>query len=377
MGMTIKNGVLESYRGRDKIVMIPENVTGFETRAFLWSQIERFEVSAENKKYKSENGLVLSKDGKKLILYPPEGNPDVCMIPTSVEQISGGAFRGIYAQLDKAKNAKFILIPQNVIKMAKNAFTFVPEINLAYVFVSKAEFVDIVPNPIYLDDISELAVPLKNKATQGFLQAVRCNRPEIEPFKEGYSEFIRNNFKTYVEYASWNENIFHYFIQEKIIPEKWIPKVLNGLEKEKRVDLKAELLAYQNALFDKREKDSLVLSNRDPEIKRAVQTQERREMIKKQKGIKGITFVATGDLEHFGTDKYYSYDQSAKATDRSDLKSYIEEHGGFLRNAVSSKTDYLISNDPSSESVKSKMAKELGVPIITENQFMKMAEQTE
>ena len=61
MGMTIKNGVLESYRGRDKIVIIPENVTGFETRAFLWSQIERFEVSAENKKYKSEKTLSPSK----------------------------------------------------------------------------------------------------------------------------------------------------------------------------------------------------------------------------------------------------------------------------------------------------------------------------
>ena len=61
----------------------------------------------------------------------------------------------------------------------------------------------------------------------------------------------------------------------------------------------------------------------------------------------------------------------------SDLKAYIEKLGGFLRSAVSSKTDYLICNDPDSESVKSIKAKELGVPVITEEEFLKMADEKE
>lgn len=61
----------------------------------------------------------------------------------------------------------------------------------------------------------------------------------------------------------------------------------------------------------------------------------------------------------------------------SDLKEYIEDRGGFLRSAVSSNTDYLICNDPNSDSVKSKKARELGVPVITEEIFLKMAEESE
>lgn len=48
-----------------------------------------------------------------------------------------------------------------------------------------------------------------------------------------------------------------------------------------------------------------------------------------------------------------------------------------MRSAVSSNTDYLICNDPNSDTVKSKKAKELGVPVITEDQFLKMAEEKE
>ena len=56
--------------------------------------------------------------------------------------------------------------------------------------------------------------------------------------------------------------------------------------------------------------------------------------------IVGLAFVATGPLEHFGF-----YDEYTGAHDLSDLKVFIEDCGGFLRSAVSGKTDYLICND--------------------------------
>ena len=96
----------------------------------------------------------------------------------------------------------------------------------------------------------------------------------------------------------------------------------------------------------------------------------RRETIKDQKGIKGIVFVQTGDMDNF-----VYYDGYTGAKDMSDLKDYIEARGGFLRSTVSSNTDYLICNDANSNSVKSKKAKELGVPVITETEFLKMAEE--
>lgn len=48
-----------------------------------------------------------------------------------------------------------------------------------------------------------------------------------------------------------------------------------------------------------------------------------------------------------------------------------------MRSAVSSRTDYLICNNPNSQTVKSRKAKELGVTVITEVEFLKMAEEKE
>ena len=59
---------------------------------------------------------------------------------------------------------------------------------------------------------------------------------------------------------------------------------------------------------------------------------------------------------------------------RDALKAAVEKAGGKTSSAVSSKTDYLINNDISSGSSKNRKAKELGIPIITEEEFLKMIE---
>ena len=71
--------------------------------------------------------------------------------------------------------------------------------------------------------------------------------------------------------------------------------------------------------------------------------------------INGKTFVITGSLEHF--------------ENRNALKELIESKGGKVSGSVSANTDYLINNDITSNSSKNKKAKELGVPIISENDF--------
>ena len=74
--------------------------------------------------------------------------------------------------------------------------------------------------------------------------------------------------------------------------------------------------------------------------------------------LEGKTFVITGSLEHYAN--------------RKDLKAEIEAEGGKVAGSVSSKTDYLITNDPNSGSSKNRTARELGVAIITENEIMEM-----
>lgn len=76
--------------------------------------------------------------------------------------------------------------------------------------------------------------------------------------------------------------------------------------------------------------------------------------------VSGKTFVITGSLNHYAN--------------RDELKAVIEQNGGKTTGSVSAKTDYLINNDLTSNSSKNKKAKELGIPIISEDDFIKFLE---
>lgn len=70
----------------------------------------------------------------------------------------------------------------------------------------------------------------------------------------------------------------------------------------------------------------------------------------------GMTFVVTGDVHHYGN--------------RNELKSYIESQGGKVTGSVSKSTNYLINNDQTSTSGKNLKAQQLGIPIISEVEFI-------
>lgn len=89
---------------------------------------------------------------------------------------------------------------------------------------------------------------------------------------------------------------------------------------------------------------------------RIVKTEENEE----EQIFLGKTFVITGSVEHFNN--------------RNEVKELIEAKGGKVAGSVSGKTDYLINNDLNSTSGKNKKAKELGVPIISEEMFLQMLE---
>lgn len=72
--------------------------------------------------------------------------------------------------------------------------------------------------------------------------------------------------------------------------------------------------------------------------------------------MEGLNFVVTGSVNHFAN--------------RNEVKEYIEQRGGKVTGSVTSKTNYLINNDIMSNSSKNKKAKELGIEIITEEQFI-------
>ena len=80
--------------------------------------------------------------------------------------------------------------------------------------------------------------------------------------------------------------------------------------------------------------------------------------VSESKKLEGKTFVITGKLKKF--------------KNRNEIKAIIEKEGGKVTDSVSSKTSYLINNDVESTSSKNLKAKQLDIPIITEDEFLQM-----
>ena len=100
---------------------------------------------------------------------------------------------------------------------------------------------------------------------------------------------------------------------------------------------------------------------RDPEQSRIfdallAELHIQKQEFSEEQTLKGMTFVITGSLNAY--------------PNRDALKAEIEEKGGKVAGSVSSKTSFLINNDAASASSKNKTAKKLGIPIITEEEYI-------
>ena len=84
---------------------------------------------------------------------------------------------------------------------------------------------------------------------------------------------------------------------------------------------------------------------------------EKRETAEEEQTLSGMSFVITGSLSHF--------------ENRNAMKEEIEKRGGKVTGSVTGKIVCLINNDTASQSSKNKKAKELGVRILSEEDFMK------
>lgn len=128
-----------------------------------------------------------------------------------------------------------------------------------------------------------------------------------------------------------------------------------GVEELSAIDGVGEVIAGSFADYFKDEKHNREFDELLKEI-----TIEIPKLDSSNEAINGKTFVITGSLEQF--------------ENRNALKELIESKGGKVSGSVSARTDYLINNDINSGSSKNKKAKELGVKIITEADFVKMTE---
>lgn len=113
-----------------------------------------------------------------------------------------------------------------------------------------------------------------------------------------------------------------------------------------------DIMARSYVEFFADEKKKTIVEDVLKEVEIEVSTKVSSEQI-----FENYTFVITGSVDHF--------------KNRDELKAAIEERGGKVTGSVTSKTNYLINNDNLSNSSKNKKAKELGIEIITEEEFIR------
>lgn len=117
------------------------------------------------------------------------------------------------------------------------------------------------------------------------------------------------------------------------------------------IDGIGDIMAEGYAAFFENEKKQKIVADL-LEVVSFAEIQESQE----EQTLAGVNFVITGSLNHF--------------ENRDALKAFIETKGGKITGSVTSKTHYLINNDALSNSSKNKKAKELGIAIITEDEFI-------
>ena len=137
---------------------------------------------------------------------------------------------------------------------------------------------------------------------------------------------------------------YHYEIKEL---------VLASAEEMAAIDGIGDVIARSIEEYFGDEKNQKILSNLLAEV-----TIEKPEENTGAQIFEGMNFVITGSVEHFAN--------------RNEVKAVIEARGGKVTGSVTSKTNYLINNDTTSNSSKNKKAKELNIPIISEEDFLKM-----
>lgn len=145
-----------------------------------------------------------------------------------------------------------------------------------------------------------------------------------------YAQKLANTFETYEEFRNAVADGFNFESLDGIGPEK-ADAILN---------------------FDYTEADNLV--------EKGIITFKAKEsaLEKSGKSLEGKTFCVTGKVHHW--------------KNRDELSAAVIAAGGKVTSSVSSKTDYLVNNDITSTSSKNLKAKELNIPIITEEELLSM-----
>ena len=178
---------------------------------------------------------------------------------------------------------------------------------------------------------------LEHAIVTGFFELITSGNMLAAHVIQGGNNYIKKHPKS-VEELEDNIPVLTYLVQNQLLSQQMATDIMDKawlLDRQEIITLLQDYSAPKKALNSS---DAVITKTFD-------------------KTLQGKTFVVTGELNNFT---------------RSEIKTFIEEHGGKLSGSVSSKTDFLITNTPYSGTTKNQTARSLNIPVITEDDFLKM-----
>ncbi len=402
-------------------VRIPDSLTDIGEAAFdLCSSLADIIISENHPTLRIENNLLLSKDGTLLRCL---ADAESVSVPSTVTSIAPKAFSGCsrltavtvpegITSIEKetfhdCTSLASITLPSTITRIGDWAFykcSSLKHITLpeGVKFIGHAAFYECsdlmsihLPDSVTLlsssafyhcPNLTKIALPIHpflflDGHVLKVLRAITCVislkdapantrlklcvgfalQPEKYPeeLRAEYIAYIKKNAAKLASAAFGYPELLYLMCREKLIAAKNIDAFTEEAVRHENAELTAITLDYQNSLGSKevtkaRERKEKVRDRQDDVII------DRMTARADKVGIDGLNFVVTGGLTHFDR--------------RNDLKAFIAERGGKLLSAMSAKTDYLITNDLDSGSVKNQKAADMGIVVISEEEFLKMAE---
>ena len=307
----IENGNLTQYVGPGGDVVIPDGVTIIGDEAFRWCK-----------------GLTS------------------VTIPDGVTRIGDGAFYG-------CRSLESITIPEGVTEIGEAVFSgcsrlaklVLPE---SLESIGKDLIWESSATDISIPDISRLPASLRINALRCFM---KDGAPKDDPRFESHCKYIKANAAKLVEQAIKDKRLLSLMCAEKLITPKNAALYVEAAQQTGDAEAITMMLDYQANKISAKQKESLEKRKEKEQDTITERMAARRGKV----GVEGLNIAVTGKLETFEK--------------RDDLKKLLIEKGAKLASGLSAKVDYLIMNDPQSDSAKAKKAQELGIEVLTEREF--------
>ena len=269
--------------------------------------------------------------------------PDI-MLPVTLVEVAEEAFAG-------CTSLKSIALSDHLTTIGWLAF---PNVRHVYANIWNNACHNQLPDEvlIHTNDLTDVPTQRRLWAAIAFCEDGRSFDDAVG---QTYAKYLKTKGAKIIPVAMQHPAVMQALLRGKLIAAKDIDAFHDAAREQGDTELTAQLLAYQTDVLT----TSKVAKTR---AKKAAEREKKLEQVvdraiarAEKKDLVGLVFVVTGKLETF------------KA--RSELKSLLEGYGAKLAASVTAKTDYLVTNDTSSDSEKIRKAAEFGVDVIDEKRL--------